>query len=533
MFQMPRLALQPAREAARMAELIDVSETRDRADFECAICEGLVQIELMNLAEAEALWRSVEHLVARMAVVDDWLPGLFNLLGGRVLIEKGKRAGDWAACREGVAALERVASHFREAGLVFWEARSLEALGRSVEEHDRDAAVRRVREAAAVYREIGAAQLVESADQWLKSVRPAVENRYTWPGAQAVPANRLAPDATVVEGHYIAGPRTREVVERAMRYAQLTHPVLVMGESGTGKDGVARVIHSASARKDGPFLPLCCASLPPSLIEAQLFGYRKGAFTGATSNHVGLVREANGGTLFLDEIGELPLDLQPKLLRFLESGRTLTIGETAERAVDVRIVAATNRDLEEAVSAGRFREDLYYRLNVLRLNTAPLRERADEIPRLAQFIAGQHDVKLSMGALNALSAYDWPGNVRQLRNVIVRAMGILGGGPVVGRGVVEEALEEERRLHAPPRPCGREAPHDPEAPCAEAERFPFMLGDGSLPAEMKLPDAEREFQRYHIARALARHNGNKTRAARELGLKLQTFLVRAQKLGLT
>jgi transcriptional regulator with PAS, ATPase and Fis domain len=267
----------------------------------------------------------------------------------------------------------------------------------------------------------------------------------------------------------------------------------------------------------------------------MLFGHRKGTFTGATANHVGLVRQAHGGTLFLDEIGELPLDLQPKLLRFLESGRTLTIGETVERAVDVRIIAATNRNLEEAVSAGRFREDLYYRLNVLRLNTVPLRDRIEEVPRLAQFIAKQSDIKLSMGALNALTTYEWPGNVRQLRNVIVRALGIIGGaGSLVGRTVIEEALNAERktRVSVAVSPAASE-----EAPALSSHtqrpQFTFLLEDGSLPVDMKLPDAEREFQRYHIAKALAKHNGNKTRAARELGLKLQTLVVRAQKLGLT
>jgi DNA-binding NtrC family response regulator len=529
MFQMPRLALQPAREARRMQELIDVQETADRAAFECAICEGLVQIELMNVAEAEAHWRSVEHLVARMAVVDDWLPGLFNLLGARVAIEKGRRADDWVEVREGTAALRRVATHFRDSGLVFWEARTLDALGRSLEEDDRDAAVRYMREAAAVYRAIGAAQLLESAEQWLKNARPAAENRYS-PAPSAAHRNRLSPQTNVVEGHFVAGPQTRELVERAMRYAQLVHPVLIMGESGTGKDTVAQVIHASGPRRDGPFHPINCATIPASLIESQLFGHRKGAFTGATVDSAGFIRSAHGGTLFLDEIGELPLELQPKLLRFLETGRTLTIGESVERTVDVRVVAATNRDLEAAVSDGRFREDLYYRLNVLRLDTIPLRDRVEEIPRLAQHLASQSHAKLSMGALNALSSYDWPGNVRQLRNVIVRALSVAGGGPVVGRAEIEEALRTERLGAGASRVVPSREAESPTGAAAPA--FPFLLGDGSLPPGMRLRDAEREFTRYHLAKALAKHKGNKTRAARELGLKLQTFVVRAQKLGL-
>jgi DNA-binding NtrC family response regulator len=527
-FQMPRLALQPAREARRIKDLIDVAETRDRAHFECAICDGLVQIDLMNVDEARTQWQSVEHLVARMAEVDDWLPGLFNLLGGRVRIELGKLDRDAAVYRDGIATLERVITHFDASGLAFWTARAHDMLGRAREEENPDAAVRNVRAAAAIYRRVGAAQLLDSAEQWLKGVRPASPNRYAEPPMVARP-NRLSPQVTVVEEQLVAGPRTREIVERAMRYAQLPHPVLVMGESGTGKEGVARIIHSAGPRKDGPFVPLNCASIPESLIESMLFGHRRGAFTGAASHHAGLIRQADGGTLFLDEIGELPLDLQPKLLRFLESGRTLTIGETAERTVDVRTVAATNRNLEQAVSAGLFREDLFYRLNVLRLNTAPLRERIEEVPRLAQFIANQHDAKLAMGALNALLAYDWPGNVRQLRNVILRAVGA-GQGAVIARAGIEQELAAEMRSNA--SPAERPAPSAPDSVSA-ATAWPFMLGDGSLPPGMPLPDAEREFQRFHIARALARHNGNKTRAARDLGMKLQTLHVRAQKLGLT
>jgi DNA-binding NtrC family response regulator len=203
--------------------------------------------------------------------------------------------------------------------------------------------------------------------------------------------------------------------------------VIITGESGVGKEVVARAIHDLSSRAGRPYVTFNCAATPRELFEGQLFGHRKGAFTGATSDQPGTIRAADGGTLFLDEIGELPLDMQPKLLRFLENGEVSPLGERRPVTVDVRVVAATHRDLEALVRQGRFREDLYFRLQVIPLRVPPLRERREDIPALARHFLRELGPKgrapvLAPDALAVLTAHDWPGNVRELRNVIERTL---------------------------------------------------------------------------------------------------------------
>jgi transcriptional regulator with PAS, ATPase and Fis domain len=204
--------------------------------------------------------------------------------------------------------------------------------------------------------------------------------------------------------------------------------IIVTGESGTGKEVVARAIHELSARSARPYVTFNSATVPRDLFEGQLFGYRKGAFTGALVDHPGVIRAAEGGTLFLDEIGELPLDVQPKLLRFLENGEVLPLGDRRPMQVDVRVIAATHRDLRELVRAGKFREDLYYRLQVIPVHVAPLRERPEDIIALARFFirrltpAGSAAPVLLADAEAKLRGHPWPGNVRELRNAIERCL---------------------------------------------------------------------------------------------------------------
>jgi transcriptional regulator with PAS, ATPase and Fis domain len=204
--------------------------------------------------------------------------------------------------------------------------------------------------------------------------------------------------------------------------------IIVTGESGTGKEVVARAIHDLSARASRPYVTFNSAAVPRELFEGQLFGYRKGAFTGAQTDHPGVIRAAEGGTLFLDEVGELPLDVQPKLLRFLENGEVLPLGERKPLQVDVRIIAATHRDLRQLVREGRFREDLYYRLQVIPVHIPPLRERREDVVALARhFIgrltpAGHTPPVLSPDGEARLMAHAWPGNVRELRNVMERSL---------------------------------------------------------------------------------------------------------------
>jgi transcriptional regulator with GAF, ATPase, and Fis domain len=233
--------------------------------------------------------------------------------------------------------------------------------------------------------------------------------------------------APELPGLVAASPAMRRLLADVARLAASRATVVITGESGAGKEVVARALHDLSPRKERAYVAFNCAAVPHDLFEGQLFGYRKGAFTGAVSDHAGVIRAADGGTLFLDEIGELPLDIQPKLLRFLDSGEVLPLGATRAITVDARVIAATNRDLAAEVARGRFREDLFYRLHVVPLVVPPLRDRKDDIVPLARHFARQlapdgRAPAFAPDALAALRAHAWPGNARELKNVIARAM---------------------------------------------------------------------------------------------------------------
>jgi DNA-binding NtrC family response regulator len=228
-------------------------------------------------------------------------------------------------------------------------------------------------------------------------------------------------------------PEMERLYRIIAKAAQSTHPVLILGESGTGKELVARSIHFSGPHRDKPFIPVDCGSLVPTLIESELFGYVKGAFTGANHSKEGLLAIAEGGTVFLDEVGELPVDLQAKLLRAIQEKEIRPVGSTRRIPINVRILAATNKDLEQAVAQGAFRRDLYFRLNVLSLRIPPLRERRQDIPLLAQHFLdrlqtnGEAEKELSDEALKAMLAYDWPGNVRELENCLERVCAFTTG----------------------------------------------------------------------------------------------------------
>jgi transcriptional regulator with GAF, ATPase, and Fis domain len=303
------------------------------------------------------------------------------------------------------------------------------------------------------------------------------------------------------------------LVEEVHKIRSSDVTVLVTGESGTGKELVARAIHALSARRDKIFVPFNCTAVPKELSEGYLFGYRRGAFTGAVKDSDGVIRTAAGGTLFLDEIGDLPLDLQPKLLRFLQEGEIQPLGEQRPAKVDVRIIAATNTDLEEMVADGRFREDLYYRLNVIRLRVPPLRERRSEISTIVNYYVnhysakfGRRDVQITPQAVDLLMVADWPGNVRQLCNEIQRVVARAEDGAVI---TPEQLSPELRRMAAP------------VTPPAGVAAFGAGAGGASVTVPLQnvtLADALAEVERRMIAEALRKHNGNISRAARELGL---------------
>jgi len=293
-------------------------------------------------------------------------------------------------------------------------------------------------------------------------------------------------------------PKMQRLYKLILKVSQGRHAVLILGESGTGKELVARSLHFLGPLKEKPFVPVDCAGLVPTLIESELFGYVKGAFTGALRSKTGLMEMAHGGTLFLDEIAELPPDLQGKLLRALQEKEIKPVGGTERIAVDLRVVAATNRDLDPAMREGRFRKDLYYRLNVVTLKLPPLRERKSDIPLLVHYFlerfsdAARPVHGISEEALARLMSYDWPGNVRELENVIERALA-LGAGSVV---------------HTVDLPSNLQAP-------------PAAAAPGTTPREGILP--LRELEKRAIHQAVEELGGDKLLAARLLGIGKTTL----------
>ncbi|MEJ7593120.1 MAG: sigma-54 dependent transcriptional regulator [Planctomycetaceae bacterium] len=298
--------------------------------------------------------------------------------------------------------------------------------------------------------------------------------------------------------------RMREVFRLIERVAPTDKPVLIQGESGTGKELVARALQQKSHRANRPFVTINCAALPEQLVESELFGHRKGAFTGANEDRAGLFEVADNGTLFIDEIGELPGALQPKLLRALEDGSIRRVGSHRERKVDVRVIAATNRTLVDEVAAGRFREDLYYRINVMSLELPPLRKRESDVPLLIQSMLGK-GWSITDEAQRAMELYQWPGNVRQLKNAIERAQILANDHQITIDDLPTEVVDPVEGLPNHPVSSNTSNSHPAGSPAING------IHTADSP---RLDDLEKT----HIVTILHQQNGNKARTARILGI---------------
>jgi DNA-binding NtrC family response regulator/tetratricopeptide (TPR) repeat protein len=332
----------------------------------------------------------------------------------------------------------------------------------------------------------------------------------------AIDATTERPLEPLLPGFLCASAAMTRVVDQIQRLQGNDLTVLITGESGTGKELIARAIHVGSSRNAATFLPYNCTTTTRELADSQLFGHRRGSFTGAVSDQPGLIRTAVGGTLFLDEVGDLPLDVQPKLLRFLEQGEIMPVGENRPQPVDVRVLAATNADLEQRVAEGKFREDLYYRLAVIRIHVPPLRQRREEIPHLSTFFLreasdrlSKPDMQLGSDVLDLFAQYWWPGNVRQLRNELQRAVAMAPAGGTIG----PEHLSAD--LTAP-------------GPATLPSGPPRVALRGGQTLASVVDEIERDL----IREMLARHRGNISETARALGLTRRGLYLKLRRLGL-
>jgi hydrogenase-4 transcriptional activator len=308
-----------------------------------------------------------------------------------------------------------------------------------------------------------------------------------------------------------------EIIDRIERSRDSSAPALITGETGTGKELIARAVHAVSPRREREFIPFNCGAAPPELIVSELFGYQRGSFTGANGDYKGIIRTANGGALFLDEIGDMPLAAQAMILRFLQEGEVRPLGEARPIKVNVRVIAATNRDLEADVQSGLFRADLFWRLNKLRLRIPPLHERREDIPILIEHFlrrhqqeAGKQELRLSDEARRLMFDYNWPGNVREMENVLYRLVTFAANGDAIGP---ERFLEEIKVCDSP-------------------SATKIVEGAIVIDARLSYRERQKELEKLSIISALNETGGNISRAAAKLGMCRNSLKNRIKKFGI-
>jgi transcriptional regulator with PAS, ATPase and Fis domain len=455
----------------------------------------------LDTPEAEAGWAAIEAAFGALGRVLIALDAEFRVI-------RATRTLDAWVCP---GAAEKIPGHPIEdllgARLFGSEAMLRAALAQGSREEGRRALVQ-CAEGEARLASLSAAALPAEAGAWAEGARYLVVLR------PAEEDDLILHHALASQGIVARSPAMLRVVHLVEALHRSDATVLITGESGTGKEVVARALHTNSQRRAGPFVAVNCGALPGELLESELFGHVRGAFTGAVRDRVGRFEAAQGGVLFLDEIGDMPLPLQVKLLRVLQERRFERIGETASRALDVRVIAATNVDLKEAIAAGRFREDLYYRLRVVPIHIPPLRERPEDIEPLARHllhrIAARESraVRLSPDALRRLLAYPWPGNVRELENAVEYAI----------------ALCQRQTVQVEDFP--------PEIAATEPE-IAATEPASAAPSSRAVADVPAEGEANRIRAALEAHHWHHARAAAELGISRTTLWRKMRALGLT
>src|SRR5467141_692499 len=454
---------------------------------------------------------------ARILVVDD--DGASRALMVQILAEDGHAV---IACSDGAEAMEQL-DHAPEFDVVVSDIRMVDVDGLEVldwvRKHDPetpvllvtafgnvDGAVDAIRRGAYDYiskpYDVNAIKLV--VDRALRHRRLSAENRRL---------KREISEKYSLQNVVGRSEAMLQVYKTAARVASTDATVLVVGESGTGKELVARAIHGASRRTQGAFIAVDCGAIAEGVLESELFGHARGSFTGATGARRGLFEEASGGTLFLDELGDIGQRIQGQLLRVVQEGEIRRVGESSAVKVDTRVVAATNKDLAAEVKAGRFREDLFYRLNVVTIRLPPLRERPEDVPLLAEHFAARHagvrGANITNEAREAMLAYPWPGNVRELENAVARALALNPGGTILPEDLPEAVRERWR----PERAVSARSP-------AIATPPPLVAAPDPLIADHPTLD---ELSRRYAERVLRDAGGNKTRAAEALGIDRKTL----------